>query len=300
MNPAPIAFFAFNRPVHTKRTIEALLRNEQAAETDFYAFCDGPRHAADAPGVEVVRNYVTRLTGFRSVQVLNQARNFGLAQSIINGVTKVCREHGRVIVVEDDLVTSPFFLRYLNDSLTLYEADPEVISIHGYVYPVKKVLPETFFLKGADCWGWATWQRGWALFNPDGQALLAELERRKLTRAFDFDSTYPYTAMLRQQIAGTVNSWAIRWYASAFLLDKLTLYPGRSLVQNIGHDNSGEHCGKTTAFNTGLASQPVIVNRLPLAENQSAQEAFKDYFCQLQRPSLKQKLARLLRTRSMA
>ena len=127
----------------------------------------------------------------------------------------------KVIVLEDDLVTSPHFLQYMNDGLGIYERDDRVISIHGYSYPVHGKLPETFFLRGADCLGWATWKRGWDLFEDDGQRLLNELERRNLTRSFDFDGSYPYTQMLRDQIAGSNSSWAVRWYASAFLRDKL-------------------------------------------------------------------------------
>jgi len=293
MTLAPIALFAYNRLVHTRRTVEALQKNELAAQSELYVFSDGPKAAIDEPEVEGVRNYLKDIAGFKSSTINRQPRNLGLAQSIIAGVTEVCQRHGRVIVVEDDLVTAPFFLRYMNEALALYENDPEVISIHGYVYPVKAVLPETFFLKGADCWGWATWQRGWKLFNPDGRRLLDELEKKNLTTEFDFNGNYAYTEMLRQQIAGKNNSWAIRWYASAFLENRLTLYPGHSLVQNIGHDSSGANCGASTAFDVGLADRPIQINRLPLVEHPLGRREFEYYFQSLRRPSLARRVRKL-------
>lgn len=227
--------------------------------------------------VEAVRASLQDVPGFRSVTVVQRPANLGLADSIIQGVTEICARSGRVIVLEDDMLTSQWFLRYMNDALAAYESDPAVISIHGYIYPVRGVLPETFFLRGADCWGWATWERGWKHFNPDGTALLAQLEERRQTHAFDFDGAYAYTAMLRDQIAGRNNSWAIRWHASAFLLDKLTLYPGRSLVQNIGLDASGTHCASTQEFTTVLSSEPVPVRRQPLKEHREARRQIAEY-----------------------
>jgi hypothetical protein len=290
---APIALFVYNRLEHTRRTVEALLGNELASDSQLWIFSDGPKTEADAPKVAAVRTYLKSITGFQSIHVLEQSVNRGLAQSIIHGVTQVCREHGRVIVVEDDLITSPHFLRYMNDGLSLYEHNEEVVSIHGYIYPVTESLPETFFLKGADCWGWATWQRGWEVFNPDGPALLAELERRGLVHEFDFAGNTGYTAMLRDQIAGRNNSWAIRWYASAFLRNKLTLYPGTSLVQNIGHDGSGEHCGTSNAFDVSIGEQALKLKPLPLVENQQARLSIQRYLQAQRRPTFSERLGRL-------
>ena len=197
-----------------------------------------------------------------------------MANSIIIGVTEVCQRHGRVIVLEDDLVTSRYFLRYMNEALDLYEDQPHVISIHGYVYPGREPLPETFLLKGADCWGWATWRRGWDLFRPNGAALLEELERTDLIHEFDFDGAFPYSQMLRDQIKGRNDSWAIRWYASAFLSNKLTLYPGRSLVHNIGNDSSGIHCEPSNSFDVEVSNTSVHLQKLAPQQNVKARAVF--------------------------
>jgi putative methyltransferase (TIGR04325 family) len=184
----------------------------------------------------------------------------------------------RIIVLEDDMVTSPYFLSYMNEALDRFANDDRVISAHGYVYPVKQGLPEAFFLRGADCWGWATWRRGWELFNPNGQALLDELKRRNLIKVFNFNGAYGYSQMLESQIKGVNDSWAIRWYATAFLAEKLTLYPGRSLVNNIGNDSSGTHCGTTTALDAELSDRPININGVRVEEDSAAKETIENYF----------------------
>ena len=278
MSPAPIALFVYNRLDHTRRTIEALARNELANESSLVVFSDGPKSPEDSLKVDEVREYIRSASGFQTVNLVCRPINRGLADSIISGVTEILSAHEKIIVLEDDLITSPFFLRYMNEALDLYEQAAEVISIHGYVYPIQERLPETFFIKGADCWGWATWRRGWKLFDPDGASLLTQLEKRRLTRQFDFNRTYEFTAMLRDQIAGNNNSWAIRWYASAFLQNRLTLYPGRSLVANIGNDSSGTHCATTEQFDVALSEAPIKVDKLESQEDATSRAAFEHYF----------------------
>lgn len=269
---APVALFVYNRLQHLQKTIDALKANSEASASLLYIFSDGAKDALDEKAVGEVRQYIQKIDGFAGVHIVEKDKNNGLAKSIINGVTEICQKHGRIIVLEDDIVVSRYFLKYMNDALALYEHDERVISIHGYHYPITESLPETFFLRGADCWGWATWQRGWDLFESDGERLLQELKVRKLMRRFDFDGAYPYTKMLKDQIKGKNNSWAIRWHASAFLRDKLTLYPGRSLVLNIGNDSSGTHCATTDAFTGDVADRPVKVELITIDENVFARQ----------------------------
>ena len=259
---APIILFAFSRPEHTRRALEALAANALADQSDLIVYADAARSERDAEAVCVVRELIRAAFGFRSVTLIERDVNFGLARNIIEGVSEVLCQHERIIVLEDDMVTSPFFLTYMNEALERYANDNRIISIHGYVYPVAGALPEAFFLPGADCWGWATWRRGWAYFNPNGAQLLRELKQRKLEHAFDYGGSYPYTQMLEAQIAGANDSWAIRWYASAFLLGKLTLYPGRSLVHNIGNDASGTHCDKSSMMDSVLSERPIRLEGL--------------------------------------
>lgn len=271
---APVVVFAYTRSDHLQRTIDSLRANPEAADTDVIIYSDAAAKAAHAPHVEAVRAFVDRLTGFRSVRRVDRTSNYGLARSIIEGVTEVLAEHERAIVLEDDLLLSPYFLRYMNQALARYEHEPRVASIHGYCYPVHDELPQTFFLKGADCWGWATWSRAWAHFEPDGAKLLQELRARKLTRRFDFDGHYPYTQMLQDQVLGLNSSWAIRWHASCFLKGMLTLFPGRSLVENIGNDGSGTHCSDTDQLSTALATSAIDVAQIPMEVSQMGHDAF--------------------------
>lgn len=279
MNHAPIAFFAFNRPDHAAATLAALARNHGAENTLLYAFCDGPRphRSDDARLVAEVRRVVGQASGFRDLRVVERSENVGLAASIIGGVSQLVEEHGSVIVVEDDLVTSPYFLRFMNEGLDFYEREDRVISIHGYVYPVQEALPDAFFLRGADCWGWATWKRGWELFEPDGQKLLSELQARGLERAFDMNGARAYVGMLQDQIAGRCDSWAIRWDAAAFLQDRLTLYPGTSLVRNIGLDHSGTHCGTADHLGGSLVDRPLDVRVEPIQASALGRESFERF-----------------------
>ena len=275
---SPIALFVYNRPNHTRQTVEALLKNELAVESDLYIFSDAPKNSELATLVMDVRDYVRTISGFKSVNIIEQTKNIGLANSIIMGVTSLCKKYGRVIVLEDDIVTSHHFLRFMNDSLCLYEQDAQVVSIHGYMFPVKSELPETFFLKGANSWGWATWSRAWQLFEPDGIKLLDEMRRRRLIHEFDLNGSYPYSKMLEDQIAGKNDSWAIRWRASVFLSSGLTLFPGVSLVRNIGFDSSGVHCGNTDEFEVILAEEAINVLRIPLEECEKSLDTLRLYY----------------------
>ncbi len=287
LNCAPIALFVYRRLEHTRHAIESLLENKESSATDLIVFSDGPKAPKQVNDVDAVRNFVRTVRGFRSVRLVERHQNIGLAQSITSGISEVLKTNNSVIVVEDDLITSPFFLAFMNDGLLSYREDNRVVSIHGYVYPVDDPLPETFFLRGADCWGWATWRRGWQFFNPDGASLLHELERRNLMSDFDFEGAFPFTQMLRDQIEGRNDSWAIRWYASAFLSDKLTLYPGRSLVQNTGIDGSGTHCGLSSAYQCILSDRKIELSNIAVEDSKLARRAFHDFACRGQTSGIK-------------
>jgi len=290
----PVVVFAYKRVDHLRRLIESLAQNAEAAATPLYFYCDGAKRPDDQPAVDKVRSYVSQIQGFASVASVFRPQNFGLAESIITGVSEILQTRDRVIVLEDDLVLSPYFLRYMIQALTLYENSQRIASIHGYCYPVDLPLPETFFLRGADCWGWATWARAWRHFEPDGEKLLAKLRADKLTQAFDLDGGHPYTTMLEDQVAGRNDSWAIRWHASCFVRDMLTLYPGRTLVENIGNDSSGTHCVATDVFSQAVAEMPAWVAQIPLTESVLARKAFAR-FLKSQQPSLLSRAKQFLR-----
>jgi hypothetical protein len=257
-------------------------------------FCDGARSEKDKPRADEVRKIAGAARGFGSVKVVYRSENLGLAKSIVIGVSEIVAQTGRIIVVEDDLITSPYFLRYMNEGLSRYADTPEVASVHGYVYPLDLTLPESFFIRGADCWGWATWARAWKNFEPDANKLLTRLRERRLDRAFDFGGAAGYLRMLEDFLAGKNDSWAVRWHAATYLCGMLTLYPGRSLIQNIGIDGSGIHSGDDDVFNGGMTNSPIRVEPIALTENLQARAAFERYFRSLH-PTISQRVRRRLR-----
>lgn len=275
---APIVLFVYNRLEHTEKTVGALRENVLATETDLLIFSDGPKNSEDVKKINMLREYIKSIDGFKSVKIVERKSNFGLAKSVISGVSKVVEKYGKVIVVEDDLVTSRYFLKYMNKALDLYGDDEEVISIHGYVYPVASKLPESFFLLGADCWGWATWKRGWDLFEADGEKLRSIMLKKGLVDKFNMGGAYDYMQMLEDQIAKKNDSWAIRWLASAVVNNKYTLYPGRSLVKNIGLDGSGTHCNdKNSRLSNEISQKEIILTRQFVEENKKAKKIIGEY-----------------------
>jgi hypothetical protein len=287
---APIVLFVYRRPEHTERALAALAACRESAESPLYVYSDGPREDAAAAGVRAVREIVRQARGFASVRVVERESNWGLARSVIDGVGEVMAAHGRAIVVEDDLEVSPAFLCFMNTALAMYEDHHLVASIHGYRYPTTARLPETFFLRGADCWGWGTWARAWKKFSEDAHGLEKRLQECPWRSEFDFDGAYPYWRMLRESANGKVDSWAIRWHASAFVEGMYTLYPGESLVRNLGHDGSGTHGNVTKDYETDLALTAPRLDLQEPATNRAAYVAFRTYFLSL-RPSLAARIA---------
>ncbi|MCB9496555.1 MAG: glycosyltransferase [Fibrobacteria bacterium] len=276
--PAPIALFAWRRPDHLRRVLESLAECRTSRDSALVVFCDGPREESHRQAVEDVQGVLQEFRGvFRTMEIVRRDSNVGLAANIISGVGSLVGEFGRVVVLEDDLVVAPSFLDWMNEGLQRYEDCPRVASVHGYVYPVEGTLPESFFLRGADCWGWATWERAWRHFRPEGELLLRELEDRGLAHGFDWEGAFGYSEMLRDQIAGRNDSWAVRWHASAFLQDMLTLYPGRSLVENIGHDDSGTHSGSSRAYDVALSTRPPASYPESLEESPRARHEIREF-----------------------
>lgn len=264
MNPesAPIALFAYNRPRHFSRALAALAANAPASASALHVFSDGPRDGESGDLVAQVRELARGATGFQSVTLHEQPRNLGLAASVISGVDLLCRRHGRLIVVEDDLVVGPGFLGYMNDALRRFEAEEKVMQVSGYMFPVDMDCPvDSLFLPFTTSWGWATWDRAWRKFDP-GMAGLARLsDESALRRRFNLGGAYDYYSMLLRQQRGEVDSWAIRWYLSVFLQEGLVLYPARSLVSNTGFDGSGTH--GSGGFREQARMEPHFVETFP-------------------------------------
>ena len=255
MNLAPIVLFVYNRPWHTKQTIEALKKNELARDSSLFIYSDGAKDEASKSSVDEVREYIDSIDGFKSITIIKQEQNRGLANSIIEGVTKIVEEYGEIIVLEDDLVTSPYFLRYMNDALEFYRDYEEVMHISGYIYPIdSSSLKDTFFIKPASCWGWATWSRAWRYFKKDSSYYL-DIFDKNMIRDFNLNNSYNYFNQILSNQRGDIDTWAIFWYASLYLQNGLSLHPKESFTQNIGHDGEGSNCKITNKYDVKLVDR---------------------------------------------
>ena len=279
-NFAPIVLFTYCRLANTKETVEHLLKNEEAKDSELIIYSDAPKNERAEEGVKKTREFIHSISGFKAIKIIEREKNMGLANSIVDGVTSVVNQYGRVIVLEDDLSVSPYFLKYMNEGLDRYENRDDIVSIHGYIYPVKAKLPETILIKGADCWGWATWKRGWDIFSFDAKSLYEQIKKAHRAKEFDFNYTYPYMDMLRRQINGSAGSWAVCWYASAFLKNKYTVYPGQSLVQVNDLEGIGSTHGATPLYyRVDVKPAPILwENADDNVESVEARKAFELFF----------------------
>lgn len=278
MQLAPIILFVYNRPEHTRKTIEALQRNPLAAESDLVIFSDGPRRESDRRRIREVREFLKSISGFRRVSVRESDVNRGLADSIIEGVTSVVNEYGRVIVLEDDLVVSPYFLSYMNDALTYYADVERVMHISGYWYPIEEAeMPETFFLPLPSSWGWATWARAWRCFEKNPKELRNSFSRDDITQ-FNLDGANDFWEQVIHNLNGKATTWAIFWYAAIFRRNGLCLYPSQSAVKNIGNDGTGVHCLITDKYDSGLANSRVSQFQEMIAEDKVALDYLKRFY----------------------
>ncbi len=291
---APIVLLVYNRPYHTRLTVEALQKNELAAESDLFVFSDAALNNEGKAAVQEVREFIRTIRGFKKVTILERDKNLGLASSIITGVTEIVNRFGRVIVLEDDLVTSPYFLRYMNEALELYCDEKRVMHVSAGTYPVGEYCGDndTYFLRIPLCWGWGTWKRAWDKFERNVD-IMQQFNSNMISR-FNFDGTNPFWAQLELNRDGRLNTWFVFWYATVFLNEALALFPKKVLVKNIGFDGTGVHCGDTHNFDVELSPDPIKISCIPLRESDEAFHQYKQCFHRLYPPSRQALLNRLI------
>ena len=279
MKLAPVALFLYNRPFHSQITISHLKKNLLAKNTQLYIFLDGPRNNFDIIKISEIKNLIKNIKGFKKIKLVLRKKNYGLSKSFIEGISYVLRHHQKVIVLEDDNLTSKYFLKYMNDSLELYENDNKVCSISGYVYPINfhKEL-KTFFIRGADTWGCGIWKRSWKYFEPNGSKLLKVLQLKKLQYDFNLSESIGMINMLKDQINNKNDSWTVRWSAVNFINNHLTLYPTKSFVKNIGNEGSGTHGLHSNMYDVKLINHYSNFEKIAILENKSCRELFIKFF----------------------
>lgn len=285
----PIVLFVFARPDHTRQTLKALAANHLASQSDLIVYADAARNDREAGRVNAVRNLVRTARGFKSVTIVEREKNYGLARNIIEGVTEACNQYGRAIVVEDDLVTSPYFLQFMNAALERYQDNPEVWHISGWNYPIDPDgLGDSFFWRVMNCWGWATWADRWKHYQKNPEQLVAHWQAEEIER-FNL-GTADFWEQVLMNYSGKRDTWAIFWYATIFKHGGLCLNPARTLVQNIGHDGSGENCGHAVdRFWSNLVDSELTFP-LEARESMRAVERVAAFYATLQKKGLKSRI----------
>jgi hypothetical protein len=286
---APIVLFVFARPAHTSRTLEALASNHLAEQSNLIVYADAARNDSELEKVNAVRHLVRTARGFKSVTIIEREKNYGLARNIIEGVTEACNQYGRAIVVEDDLVTSPYFLQFMNAALERYQDNPEVWHISGWNYPIDpEDLGDSFFWRVMNCWGWATWADRWKHYQKNPEQLVAHWQAEEIER-FNL-GTADFWEQVLMNYSGKRDTWAIFWYATIFKHGGLCLNPARTLVQNIGHDGSGENCGHAVdRFWSNLVDSELTFP-LEARESMRAVERVAAFYATLQKKGLKSRI----------
>ncbi len=290
---APVIVFTYNRPEHTKRTIEALAGNDLAERTDLYIYSDAPKREADRDKVQAVRDYAAHVEGFASVHLVEREENFGLAKNIIRGVTEIVNQYGVVIVLEDDLITNRFFLQFMNDALHHYKDCKRVTGVTGFSHfdDTVRMQEESYFhtLTGTS-WSWGTWEDRWRYFDEICVDWTEMIENRRLRRQFNYDNSYDfYRIMKMQQTDKNTNSWAIRWYWANFKKSGYILSPTKSLVSNEGWDGTGEHCGresKAMFYHMLATDRPITYFPSNIAETSKTRRRLKRILRREYQPSL--------------
>lgn len=272
---APIVFFAYNRPVHTRLALESLIKNDLAADSSLWIYIDGPKPDATEEtkaDIDEVKKIVMEKKWCKEVVVIAAETNKGLFKNNIEGLTQIINQFGKVIAIEDDVIVSPGFLKYMNDALTYYENIPQVMHISAFTRPdlqtaVDNINEPTYFFYHTTTWGWGTWKRAWDKFTPEALEVKKAITAKGNIRKLNMDGTFEFYWGLKA-VAKKQFSWNTIWHSVVFLHDGLCLYPKKSLVNNIGHDGSGTNCLQDERFNRseGLAKN-IPVTPIPLTEN---------------------------------
>lgn len=284
MNVAPVILFAYNRPEHLAKTIHTLAKCELAAQSRVIVMIDGPRNEEDRRKQERMLFDLDVVSGFANLDVRTRKINVGLEQNISTGITAVMAEYGRAIIMEDDILVSPHFLRFMNDALDFYEDKKQIWHISGWNFPVPAAdLPSSFLWRTALGWGWATWADRWQHYKRDPDALIQRLDQIDIQQ-FNLYGCFDFWDQVVKNVSGQLHTWAVFWYSTIFEQGGLCLNPTKAMTTNIGFDGAGTH-DAGTEFTLAYDSQfDYTKDGLPaeLQENRQVVSAIIQYNKQIQ------------------
>ena len=260
-NLAPIVLFTYNRIDVLKESIESLKKNPLAKKSNLIIYSDNYKSNKDKKKVLRVREFLKEIKGFNKKKIFYRKRNYGLAKNIMRGVTEVFKKSTKVIVLEDDIKVSKYFLHYMNRSLDIYEKKKKIWHISGWNYNVKVACTkDAYFTRAMNCWGWATWKDRWQFFQKKPKKIINKWTKREIYR-FNLNGSYNFYTQIERNFSKKLNSWAVFWYATIFQNNGLCLNPTKTLVKNIG---IGKFSTNTKSLNDIFMSSFTDVNFLPV------------------------------------
>ena len=282
---APVVLFVYNRIDHTKLVLQALDQNEDADKSELYIFSDAPADETEVPNVAEVREYLRYFEGnnhFKKVSIIMAEKNKGLEKSLIDGITQIIGQFGKVIVLEDDHLTAPDFIRFVNKALDFYEKDDKIWSVTGFTMDLKRLRRykrDVYCGYRGCCWGWGTWKDRWDKVDWNVSDYHEFINDRKRIREFN-KGGIDMTPMLKLQQEGKIHSWAIRWCYQQYKENMLTIFPRNSKVQNIGMDGSGTNCGSDATYQATLKAEKSW-NFAYQAEDDWVYQEWRNYYAKL-------------------
>ena len=260
---APIVLFVYNRPRHTKTTIEYLKNNNLANLSELFIFSDSSKTKVDKNKVNKVRSIIKNVSGFKRVEIIKRKKNYGLAKNIICGINKIFKTYKTAIILEDDIETSKYFLRFMNKALLKYKKNPNIWHISGWNYPIdqktkRNIKDKVFFWKIMNCWGWATWEDRWKFYKKNPNELIKNWNKEKIKR-FNLEGNYDFWKQVQNNYKKISNTWAIFWMTTIFEKNGYCLNPVSSYVFNSGNDNSGQNTRDTIDYSSRLNNKLIKI-----------------------------------------
>ncbi len=255
--------------------------NTLADKSSLYIFSDGPKSNKDKPGVDAVRNYINKISGFYKIGILEREKNLGLANSVISSVNEIFKRYDKAIVMEDDMICSPYFLKFMNEVLNIFEDDKQIFSVTGYTFPIK--FPEHYDLPlylspRSSSWGWGTWKNRWEKADWELKDIHDIINNKSHVESFNKGGD-DLSRMLKNSLEGKIDSWSIKWTYTHFLNNAYCVYPVKSRIKNIGADKSGVHTAKTKKFDVELELSDIDLSEIKeLHPDEKVLQAFRKFF----------------------